>query len=126
MRRRRPPKTLKVLGQRFDVTTLPGHVVVDASHLFSVEETEGLKMLLGLCEPDDMTITISENQGQDRMRETYLHEALHAVFSKARLQHEKVITGPEEETIVGRIAPILLDFVRTNKAVVAYLQEPAR
>jgi hypothetical protein len=54
-----------------------------------------------------------------RQRETLLHEALHCVTEKAGIPDE---LGPkEEERLVRRLAPLLLDLIRTNPALVAYL-----
>ena len=75
----------------------------------------------GLTEPRSERITLEPGQSPNFKRDTFLHELLHACLfaSGMPLGHE------EEERIVSALTPILLDTLRRNPAVVAYLMSDA-
>lgn len=113
---RRLPKFLRIGGFRLPV------VVVD-NLTFEVEghgdEDVHAMRAYGLFDPNQLDISIDRANGIERTKGTLMHEVLHVAINVARLQmpHE------DEEEFVSRMAPLMLDFLRQNKAAVSYLQE---
>lgn len=79
-----------------------------------------------LGEPDDLDGMTDTSRGKiilrkrlsfTRKRETLLHEILHAVWDVCALKNDN------EEDMVTRIAPILLDTLRRNLDLVDWLVE---
>lgn len=63
-------------------------------------------------------IAISTGMGPDAERDTMLHEVLHAIWRQTPFrQHD------EEERIIQALAPALLDTLRRNPKLTAYLLE---
>lgn len=61
------------------------------------------------------TITLSPELGFDGLRDTLLHELLHALLVTLELD------GKKEERIVLALAPLLLDTLRRNPKLVRFL-----
>jgi hypothetical protein len=100
------PDSFTVLGQRVAVTSHRKIKLKD-------------ERCLGVTDNDRQRVTISRDQSDDKIRETFLHEMLHIVngLAGARLDFTKA----QEETLVKRTAPILLDALRSNPDVVKFL-----
>ena len=64
---------------------------------------------LGLCDYENLKITIKEGLCSDIMRATVLHELGHAFFASAGFDPK------EEERIVDIMASQMLNFIKTNK-----------
>ena len=77
----------------------------------------------GMFDPDESCIHLTDGQGRERIRNTLLHESLHAMLEIGWLARS--LEHDDEERIVANLAPVLLAFIRQNPAVVAYLQEKA-
>jgi hypothetical protein len=84
---------------------------------------EGETRLDGQVRYSDCTITISSEQAPTMQREVLFHELIHAVLS---------ITGGNEfpkkasvDTILTRFDGVLLDVLRRNPHVTAWLMAPA-
>ncbi len=107
---RRLPKSVKVLGQRVEVRTSE-----------AIEHGE-----YGTCDgmfyPGIRTIEVATRLSPDKQRDVALHESLHAMLTVSRLDDYLGPTFDEEATVKG-LAPVLLQFIRENKAFIAYLQE---
>jgi Zn-dependent peptidase ImmA (M78 family) len=101
---RRTPRSVRLLGQRIGILR-----IANLQH----EQHEAY----GVFSPQEPIIWLDWGNGPERMKVTLMHEILHAALDTS---HQTV---PEEEDVVGILAPLLLDFLRNNKAVVAYLQE---
>ena len=81
----------------------------------------------GVYERGAQTITLDSKMGAEMMRETFLHESLHAMFALGRL--DTVLDNEAHgiaEHLVATLAPILLDFIRSNPDAVEFLQEVQR
>lgn len=76
---------------------------------------------VGFCTEHKQLILLDPDQGPDSMAETLLHEVLHAVVVLVGLSNEW--KESREERVVRRLAPALLDLIRRNPKLVAYLQE---
>lgn len=114
MARRRLPKVLRFLGQRFEVE-LVAHLVHDNG---DEDHPERIHRAYGVYAPAINTIYLDEGNGRNRQQVTLMHECLHATLDAAHA------TIPAEEDVVGLLAPLMVDFIRANHAAVAYTQEP--
>lgn len=72
-----------------------------------------MKRDLGTC---DHTIA---PQPKDNERETLLHEALHAVLDSINVRD--MLSHKQEEQLVSRLSPPLLDVLRRNPEFTGYL-----
>lgn len=80
--------------------------------------------LLGHCNHWTLEITIEPTLAGDQKAETLLHEVLHAVVTVTGLGDEW--GADKEEAAVNRLSPVILDVLRRNPRLVAYLtaEEP--
>lgn len=77
--------------------------------------------LLGERENEQTEILIQADQSLGCMRDTLLHECLHAVVFCSG--HGYQLEHDEEERLVRRLAPWLLGLVRDNPKLVRFLTE---
>lgn len=106
----RPPRTVRVLGQRFQTFVGPNraNVVAAATCDGEHEDTERVghtNLSKGVC-------GIDSNQSEDQIADTVLHEWLHVML---------MLVGHDDEQLVFRLSPVLLDFIRRNPRAVEYL-----
>lgn len=81
---------------------------------------EGYMDVLGACDRDDQIIQLETlGVGFDKLRETYLHEVLHALIGMSGMNRD--VLSESEEVVVNRLAPVLLQFLRDNPSVFTYL-----
>lgn len=93
--------------------------VVHDSAAMNAECRDAGTDLLGRCSHIEQKIHIEPKQHPSQKRDTVLHEVLHAVASLTALSSD---WGDErEEEIVLRLTPALLDVLRRNPRLVAYL-----
>jgi hypothetical protein len=93
-------------------------VVCDAAAM-AAECRDAGEDLVGRCSHRTLTIHIEPDQARSQMRDTLLHEVLHAVANMTALDGE---WGAErEEEVILRLAPALLDVLRRNPRLVAFL-----
>ncbi len=73
----------------------------------------------GSTDKDELLIALDARLPASRQRETLLHEVLHAAWGSTSLRS----TGAHEheEVVVDALAPVLLDALRRNPALVAFL-----
>lgn len=75
--------------------------------------------LLGRTEHRQTRILLRPDQSPSCMRDTLLHECLHAVFEMTGIATE---VGPDdEEKFVRRLTPAILDMLRSNAPLLACL-----
>ncbi len=77
------------------------------------------ELLLGQTDHDKLEMILDAKQPDSLMRETLLHETLHLVTEINGLRFEWGDT--KEEGVVRRLSPILLEVLRRNPELVAYL-----
>lgn len=105
--RRRPlPKFLRLLSARIEVVLQDELTHGDGAPCYGIYDT------------DAMVIWLRTEDTRERRKVSLLHESLHAMIGVSNMA-----AAESEEEAVNRLAPLLLDFLRTNKAAVAYLQE---
>lgn len=71
----------------------------------------------GVTVERELRITLSDRQAAAQLRETVLHELLHAIWSKVPLDQDDA----EQERIIGSLSPWLLGVLRDNPELVAFL-----
>jgi hypothetical protein len=76
--------------------------------------------LYGYCDNDEQIIYCRRTGvHHDQIADTLMHEILHAALHVGRTN----LTENQEEKVVAALAPLLLDILRRNPQVLAYLQE---
>lgn len=114
------PSHIRLLSQT--ITVEAQQEVVGNDHEGHEAQTYGV-----FYENDNRMVIATGDVGQDRLRETVLHELLHAMFSLTNLDETLTRSGGSglDEHVVTVLAPVMLDFVRANPVVVAWLRETA-
>lgn len=72
----------------------------------------------GLTFASQLEILVDPDRPEQGIRDTLLHEVLHAVIWTAGID---LGDDDEEEIIVGQLSTAILDVLRRNKALVRYL-----
>ena len=105
------------------MSQLPSHVQVGPMrYSLKVDQAavnETSPIAFGRTRNRQQSIVLSEGQGPDQEADTVLHETLHACFMVAGINNRMSDTL-EEETI-NSLSPLLLDTLRRNPELVAYL-----
>lgn len=123
--RRRFPRTVKVIGNRYKVSSIKGLMVptVNVASFAYVATDEGHVHehidVSGLTDPSAGIIQVEDALSEDRFRTTLLHEVLHAIFSEAGL-HDAADSDVEER-IITRMAPILRQTLKDNPQLTAFV-----
>jgi hypothetical protein len=108
------PDSLVICGQPFEVRW-------DArSHGRLLDHNEGDD--LGSVAPSDQLIVIREHQAPHSMRDSLLHEVIHAAV--ALTGHDQAVEHDALEGLTGSLAVALLSTLRENPELVAWLTEP--
>lgn len=108
---RRAPKHVRILSQRIAVEFVEG-----LTH--EGDDDEHAHRAYGVFDPGVPGIALDKASGPERTKVTLVHECLHAMLNTSKLDEVE-----DEEELVGRLAPVLLDFIRANRGAIAYLQE---
>lgn len=93
------PAEVLVLGQRWSV-----ELTADALH-------DGAQ--LGRSSLAQQRIVVNAAQHAEQLQDTVLHEVIHACIIS--------LGGGHHERLVGMLTPVLLDVLRSNPDLVAYL-----
>lgn len=107
-----PPKTVTVGPHIYKI-------VCDTNAINAQCVDQG-KALLGNCRSPEGVITIDPKQSESQLADTVLHETLHALMNLVGATED--ISDEDEEKLVRRLAPALLDVIRRNPKWVAYLR----
>ena len=112
------------------VVKLPRNVKV-GPHLFSIRcDRKGMDKvcrtessdLPGHTDTTHLANTTDPDQAPGQLRDTLLHEVLHAICDTTGLAHSWEQSN--EEDAIRRICPMLLDTLRSSPSLVAFLVEP--
>ena len=100
------PTSITVLGQPFSVEfqDVKSPTLASDGHDLGRTSLRHLRLL------------IDQDQHERQLRDTVLHETIHACLHVQEL-------GAEDEEFVRRLAPVLLDVLRSNPVLVAWLTE---
>lgn len=105
----RLPSYITVGGQYITLTQTDGPLLMhehegdDHAEAYGMYDSTAQAIFLGV-------------QSDERMRETLVHESLHAMLRSAKVDEPKT-----EEDLVDRIAPLLLGWLRTNPNLIDFL-----
>jgi hypothetical protein len=102
------PATVEIGPFTYDVTTDPAEI-----------DTITTDAVLAAIDPASLLIGIEPTQDLGQMRDSLLHEVLHGITFVNGLDME--IDAAQLEEIVNRVSPLLLDTIRRNTALVAFL-----
>ena len=116
------PSKIDVVGQNFNVEWVePGGPLIWGDQ--EVEEVD--KYACGYTNAAAQVIRLKSEPdlGFDAVRDTLLHEVFHAIMSVTGLSEEPWLDEANAESVATRVAPVLLDVVRSNPMFIQYLQE---
>lgn len=113
---KRPPATITVGPYVYDVTTSQRDFDI-ATRTAVCRGDE--PAFYGTTNHHALRIIIDPSQAPRAMRDTTLHETLHAITDLVGLRAE--LTTDEEEQFVTRVSPALLDVLQRNPDLVAFL-----
>jgi hypothetical protein len=99
----KPPAAVRLIGQRFAIESVAANTLA--------------KSQVGLTNVAKQRIALSDGMAPDQTRDTLLHEILHALIRMLGL----IASDAKEERVVIALAPALLDALRANPGLVAYL-----
>lgn len=108
-----------MMPKRIHIGSLTYRVTTDKASVDAACREEGTD-LYGRTHHGRLTIALDPTTTDPKQREVLLHEALHCLTEKAGITAE--LGAQQEEKLVDRIAPLLLDLLRTNPALVDYLR----
>jgi hypothetical protein len=111
----KPPKSINIGGYVYSVT-------VDEALANVVALDNGEGRVLGATRYRHQSIVLDPDQHPQQLRDTLLHEVLHALNDTAYALGDPR-TPIEEETIL-RLTPPLLTLLRDNPKLVEFLVEP--
>lgn len=106
---------------------IPTHVTV-GPHRYTVDSADFTGQLLrdeascGDSRPDRLLIRVDNDRPHTGIAETLLHELIHCCWSITAL---RATDNPDEEQVATALAPLLLDALRRNPTLVAYLTDGA-
>lgn len=95
-------------------------IVADKNEInrLSVEADE---TRLGECDPKTLTIFVDPTQADTMLRDTVLHELLHALMDLIGAGDD--IARDLEERLVRRLAPVLLELLTRNPKLIEWLTQ---
>lgn len=86
--------------------------------VFKIRAEHQNRALLGEADHTQQVITVCPQQGGDQIRDTLLHETLHAVWFVSGIGTS---TELSEELVVSMMCSLLLDTIRRNPELMGYL-----
>lgn len=101
---------------------LPRSVKIGA-HRFAINDKLNEDGPLGRTKHTEQVIEIRPAQGASSLRDTLLHEVLHAVCDVAGLEYLMGIETSDEERLIRLLTPWVLGVIRDNPKLLAYLLE---
>jgi len=90
----------------------------DFDYLYGTIEADD-RYVYGRMNPRHTQILIDDSNAESQIRDTVLHETLHAIWSDA----PHILDSETEEQVVRALTPGLLSVMRENPKLVAYLLE---
>jgi hypothetical protein len=116
------PPSFKVIGQRFRIGWFEDGDPLEGIRLEPEVVEAGVA---GVTVRHKQRILINKEMAPHQQLDTYLHEALHAMFYMTGLSRAggPLATELHEEEVIVSLAPVLLQFIRDNPAVMNYLRQ---
>lgn len=106
------PRTVQIGPSRFDI-------LIDEAEINKVACEAGGDGREGSYDGQRQKILIRPGLGEDRTAETLTHEVLHALMEMTGIAND--VESNLEESMVTRLAPVVLDLLRRNPALVHFL-----
>lgn len=106
-----PPKHVQIGPYRY-------RLVLDRAAIDRIGASDGERHL-GSCDHDQLVVTVDPDLAPDCVRETTLHELLHACF--ALIGASDALSHEQEESVVRRLSPVLYGALRANEGLVLWL-----
>lgn len=97
-------------------------ISTDPAELTAWQAKDGQPDLAGRYDEATLSITLDGTHVVGYQREVLLHETLHAVFAVTGLEHDH--DEMAEEKLIRRLCPTLLELLRRNPGLVAWLVAP--
>lgn len=95
-------------------------ITIDELTRQRAQETDRSKVL-GQTDHDKLEMILDASQPASLLRETLLHETLHLVTEMSGLRYDS--GSDKDERLVRRMSPLLLEVLRRNPDIVAYLMD---
>lgn len=93
-------------------------LVCDATAIAKASHAEG-SALYGLTDKVRCVITVDPGQARSQLADTVVHESLHCLVALVGADMDLT----EEERLVRRLSPALLDWMRRNRPLMTWLLE---
>ena len=101
-----PPDRITIGAHVYHVQRVPARLLMN----------DAGEPLNGDCDPDALVIRLAARMRKSKTQEITLHEVLHACIYPS---------GVDDESVVTALAPSLLQVMKSNPALVAYLLKDA-
>lgn len=109
------------LPTRLSILHLDISVTASVADTLRHSKSDG-SILHGRYHPDTSTIMVDPTLNIRLQQETLLHELLHVIVGQTNLASDGgPLTGDSEEQAIRAISPILIDTLRRNPKLVAFL-----
>jgi len=108
------PKSVRIGPLRWKITTSLG-----SYNAFAAAENDG--KALGFTQLETLTIALKPSLPDSLMRETLLHELLHAIIATQGGVFPTAKDDELEEAAVVAISPLLLSTLRANEDVLEFI-----
>jgi len=105
------PKSVRVGPHRYQI-------VVSRSAIDAESAKDGERKL-GSCDAQHCRIVVEPDQAPSQLRDTVVHELLHACFDLIGGQED--VSHDVEEKLVRRLAPILVGVLQANPRLVEWV-----
>jgi hypothetical protein len=95
-------------------------VVIDRAAIDACSVAGGVESArLGDCNHENLTITLEPHMASSMLKETLLHEVLHACFGVIGAIED--VDDKTEEKLVLRLSPVLMGLLRENPKLIEYI-----
>lgn len=109
----KPPATIRVGPHRY-------RLVLDRQAINAASAAQG-ETLLGQTCTKTTTILVDPTQARSQVVDTVIHELLHACMDLVGAVD--VVNAETEESLVRRLAPVLVDVLRRNPKLVGWVAD---
>ena len=100
---------------------VPEDVWIGAQRYKVVVDDLSKRGLLGHCDADNNLMELSNQQSLQRLRESMLHEVLHASMTEAGFSDGPNPIEVSQEELVARLTPVILYWLRVNPELMVFL-----
>lgn len=109
----KPPSSVRIGPHNYSV-------IADVTAILKIS-AEDNERKLGTCDTRMCVINVDPEQADSQLRDTVLHEVLHACFDLIGAGED--ISDDTEEKLVRRLSPVLMDVINKNPRLMTWLTE---